>query len=428
MASESDKQILPREFTLNNISFISADGVSTDISSMCVELMIRQDMFTNYMSGHVMVVDGIGFIHNRLSHGSEYISIDLSEPAGLTLKKTFRIFKIADRETTTANAERYIIQFVSDQMVHSNLKRVSKAYKGITVSKIVEDIFINHLGIDKYTIEKTGSSVDIVIPNWRPTEAINWLSRRAERGGDKFCYMFYENLDGFHFKSLHTIYKSKPLNRVDYVYEPKAAQQDMELNKTTIDTYKAKDFDVLTAYGRGATSMRFIGIDPVHRTVVNNELSIGNIPHMNDTKLIDNTVDPATNEMLYEQYDACRLAHIQTKETKSERGNKSDIWIRHIQSLAMLQHNLYQLTLPGNLQIQVGKLVRVIFPNYNIPVMASDSSIPPNPAYLIMGVTHIFNISMGTFDTVFSVTRDSVDVPSKIDKALATKVRELNEE
>ena len=424
---QSDQQIVSREFRVNGINLISGDGVSVDIGALVMEIILKQDIFANFMNGSMMVVDGANLIHERKAHGNEYVLLDLYEPGGLSVRKAFRIYKISDRESTTSNAQRYTIHFVSDEMVHSNFKRVSKAYKKTTISKIVQDILINYMGINNYRIENTSSQVDVVIPSWRPIEAINWLSRRAEKGENQFCYMFYENLDGFHFKSLHTIYKSQPLNSTEYVYEPKAAQPDMQLNKTTIDHYKAKDFDVLTAHSRGATSMRFIGVDPVHRTVTDNKISLAQIPSIHDRQLPDNVVDPGTDEMFYEQYDALRLVHLQTEPTATEQGNHSDVWIRHIQSLAMMQHNSYTLTMPGNLQIQVGKLVKVIFPNFDTPIQVGDGNRPTDPYYLITGVSHVFNVPMGTFDTTFAVTRDSIPNAIVTDKSLPTKVRDLNE-
>ena len=425
--SDNDQQLVSRDFRLNSIAIVGADGISVDITQLSMEIILRQDIFANYMSGQLMVVDGIGAIHERKAHGNEYLTIDLYEPAGLKVKKTFRIFKISNRETTTSNAERYIIHFVSDEMVHSNLKRISKAYKKTTIDKIVADIFDNYMGISNYTIEKTGSQVDVLIPSWRPTQAINWLARRAENGDDTFCYLFYENLDGFNFRSLHSIYKSNPINKINYIYEPKATQPDMELNKTTLDSYKATDFDILSAYSRGATSMRFIGIDPVHRTVNDNEISFGDIPRINSKSLVDDVVDPGTDEMFYEQYDATRLTHLQTDATATEQGNQSDVWIRHIPALAMLTHNMYELTMPGNLQLQAGKMVNVIFPNFSTGLQIPDGEYPDSISYLVTSVNHVFNIGLGTFDTNFVVTRDSVDESYDYDASLPTKVRDANE-
>ena len=426
-AAPTDQVIRDRDFRLNTIQLIGSDGVAVDISALVVELVIRQDMFANYMNGNMLVVDGMGMLTNRGVHGSEYLLIDLHEPGrNLKIKKAFRIHKVDNREAVGSSNQRYIINFVSDEMVHSNLKRVSKAYKKTTVSKVVEDILVNYMGISKYRIEKTNEQVDIVIPSWRPTEAINWLARRAEAGKNRFCFMFYENLDGFFFRSLHSIYEDTPSNAIPYTYESKSAQADLAMNKFTIDSFKARDFDLVSAYNRGATSMRFIGIDPVHRTVNNNEISLNSVPRMHQRNLIDDLVDPGTDDMLYEQYDALRLAHLQTTATQSEQGNNSELWIRHIQSLAMLNSNLYRVSMPGNLEVQAGRIVTLIFPNFTTPTI-TDSTLTESATFLVTAVTHTFNIPNGTFDTVFAVTRDSAPELPTLDSSLPAKVRDLNE-
>lgn len=423
----TDQVIRDRDFRLNSIQLIGSDGIAVDISAMIIEITLRQDIFANYMSGEMVVVDGMGMLTNRGVHGSEYMFIDIHEPGrnNIRIKKAFRIFKIDNREII-GNSQRYIISFVSDEMVHSNLKRISKAYKKTTIAKIVEDIMVNYVGVKRYRIEKTSEQVDIVIPSWRPTEAINWLARRAENGRDRFCYLFYENLDGFFFKSLHTIYKENPCNLIPYTYEAKSAQADMALNKFTIDSFTAKEFDMISAYRRGATSMRFTGIDPVHRVVNNNEVSIGDLPTIHRRNLIRNLIDPATDELLYEQYGALQLAHIQTTATKSEQGNNSELWIRHIQALAMLNNTIYKVVMPGNLEVQAGKMVTLVFPNFTTPTV-TDDTLTEQTTFLVTAVVHTFNIPNGTFDTRFSVTRDSAHDLPNVDKALPVKVRDLNE-
>lgn len=426
-AAPTDQVIRDRDFRLNSIQLIGSDGVAIDISALVVELSIRQDIFANYMNGNMLVVDGMGMLTNRGVHGSEYLLIDIHEPGrDYKIKKAFRIFKVSNREAVGSANQRYLINFVSDEMVHSNLKRVTKAYKKTTIAKIVEDILINSMGISKYRIEPTNEQVDVVIPSWRPTEAINWLARRAERGRDRFCFLFYENLDGFFFRSLHSIYLDNPLNGIPYVFEAKSAQADMAANKFTIDSFQAKDFDVVSAYNRGATSMRFLGIDPVHRTVTDNQVSLNSIPRLHKHNLIDNVVDPGTDDMLYEQYDALRLAHIQTTATQTEQPNNSELWVRHIQSLAMLNNSIYKITMPGNLEVQAGRLVELAFPNFTTPTI-TDDTITEQATFLVTAVVHTFNIPNGTFDTRFSVTRDSAPEMPTLDSSLPAKVRDLNE-
>lgn len=423
----TDQVIRDRDFRLNAIQLIGSDGVATDISAMIIEITLRQDIFANYMSGEMVVVDGMGLLTNRGVHGSEYMFIDIHEPGrkNIKIKKAFRIFKIDNREII-GNSQRYIISFVSDEKVHSNLKRITRAYKKTTISRIVQDILINDMGIQKPYVEKTSQAMDIVIPSWRPTEAINWLARRAENGRDRYCYLFYENLDGFFFKSLHTIYDEEPCNPIAYTYESKSAQADLATNKFLIDSFTAKEFDVLTAYRRGATSMRFMGIDPIHRTVTDNEISIGDAPTIHRRNLIRNLVDPGTADVLYEQYNATRLTHLQTADTASELGNNSDLWIRHIQSLAMLNNNIYKVVLPGNLEVQAGKMVTLVFPNFTTPTITDDTQMD-QVTFLVTAVVHTFNIPNGTFDTRFSVTRDSAHDLPNLDRALPAKVSKLNE-
>lgn len=423
-----EQVITSRDFHIDVVNLIGSDGVSVEISALIMEIVLRQDIFLNYMSGEIMVVDALDLINELELHGSEYISLDITEPGkDLKINKTFRIFKVSGREINSNNSQMYTLHIVSDEMITSNRKRVSKAYTGTTVSNMVKDIATKYIGITDLVYDETGKQMNIIIPSMRPTEAINWLSRRAESGEDKYCWFFYENLDGFNFRSLHNIYESNPINRDAFIWQPKTADPQLAVNKYTLDSFKAKrDFDVLSAMRRGATSMRFIGIDPVHRTITDNEFGLDKVPTLNKHNLIDDTQDPASGDRLYSQYDAQRLAYLQTAATASELENGSELWIKHIQSLAMLNSNMIELVMPGNLDIQIGKLVRVVFPNISTPSAAEDI-IADDTKFLVVGVVHIFNFPAGTFDTLFTVTRDSTPTRRvSTDTGLPLKVSKLN--
>lgn len=408
-----------RDYRVTGINLISAEGVSVEISSLVTELQLRQDLFVGFMSGEIAVVDGIGLFASATYRGAEYIGINLLQPGKKKgeLKIVFRVHKVSHRRITNAgNAQRYLIHFISDEMVQSNLINISKAYKKTTISQIVSDITNTYMGLDKVNVEATKEQVDIIIPSWRPVQALRWLAKRAENG-DNHTFMFYQNMDGYHFKSLHSMYDDAPCIGYELTYQPKnVGEPNQKHNLTAIDSYKAeKDCDVLSQYARGGTSMRLLGVDPIHRKVTNNELSLGDLRVMDKYNLTDDMQSPVNTDTVYTQYDAKRLLFLQTEDTSTEKGDDSTKWIRHVQNEGLLNNNQYTFVIPGNFHMQIGKTVWISFPNYN-----------RTARYLVVGVVHSFNFISQTMDTQITVTRDSApDVPVP-DRGLPSKMLDAN--
>jgi len=205
----TDEHVDSRDFRIIGIDLIGADGVFRDISKLVIELQVRQDMYLGFMSGEAIINDGSDMHSQAALHGNEYIYIHITEPEQqISINKAFRVYKVGDRSSAQNNSQRYTIYFVSDEMMTAHLSKISKAYKANTISDIPSDIMKTYLNIptDHIIIDPTTSPVDVIIPNFRPTEALNWLASRAFDGKDA-CWFFYENLNGYNFRSINSIYK-----------------------------------------------------------------------------------------------------------------------------------------------------------------------------------------------------------------------------
>jgi hypothetical protein len=408
-----------RDYRVTGINLINAEGVSIEISNLVVDLQLRQDLFVGFMSGEMLVADGIGLFNSAAMRGSEYLGINLLQPGktNAEIKRVFRIHKVSKRASSNAGiAQSYIVHFLADEMVQSNLINVSKAYKKTTISRIVEDITLNYMSLKNVDIENTTQQVDVIIPSWRPTKALRWLSKRAENG-KKHTFMFYQDMDGYHFRSLHSMYEDEPAINYELSYQPKnVGEPNQKHNLTAIDSYKAeRDCDVLSQYRRGGTSMRLLGVDPIHRVIKDNELSLADVPVMDKFNLTDDMQSPVNTDTVYTQYDARRSLFLQTKGTSTEVGDDATKWIRHVQNEGLLNNNSYTFVIPGNFDMNIGKTVWISFPNYN-----------KSARYLIVGVVHVFNFMSQTMDTQITVTRDSAPELNTPDRGLPTKMKDAN--
>ena len=238
-----------KDYEIQSLELINSGGQSIDLRSIFVELQIFQDIYSSVMNGNIVVTDGNDVFSNFYFVGNEYLRIKIDKPGlGRPLERMFRVYKSSDRHPQNDSGQMYTLHFCSDELISSNQILVSKSYKSSKVKDVVSDILVKELNIDSsriYKLENSSGNFDFIIPNYRPFEAIQWVTGRAY-DQKKFCYFFFENKNGFNLTSMQTLIKQKPYKTIKY--ELKNVDRDPANNKDSIDKFEIlTDFDMLNS-------------------------------------------------------------------------------------------------------------------------------------------------------------------------------------
>lgn len=429
----SDGVLDLREFHAGTLAIVTSDGGLLDIRAIVLEVEIRQDMYLGYMNGTIAVVDGTDLISQHNIHGGEYVFVNFRDPlTKRDLIKTFRIYKISGRSLLNNNNQKYLIHIVSEEMFNSNTKRISKAYKGARISDIASDVMINYMNIpeSKVNIDPTTEPVDLILPSIRPTECMNFLASRAFADNDKYCYFFYENLNGYNFKSLHRLYDVASINEsTPYQLQAKSVDKSPELDTWSIDAFTVKkDFDTITGSNVGAYAYRFLGLDLFHNQFVIDDVSAKDIPKLYENVQMDNQIDMG-GKHLFEKYDSYQLVYPRTEKTKTEPNpNRSEVWLKRVMSMGLMNNHIVEIVVPGNFNLTAGCIVSVDFMHMIAPTEKDMRDSTKSGKYFVTAVNHRFDIQNSKYDTVFLMTRDSVPEPAAYDPDLLKKVRKMENE
>ena len=135
----------------------------------------------------------------------------------------------------------------------------------------------------KINIDPTIVSQDLVIPNWTPFSAMNWLANRAISGSYKGAnYLFYENKDGYNFVSLEGLFErgieQGKLNNMpeyrppirDIVFEPEARKLSFY---NVLDISYDTGINISDNISNGMYASKVIEHDIVRRTFKINEFN-----------------------------------------------------------------------------------------------------------------------------------------------------------
>jgi len=122
---------------------------------------------------------------------------------------------------TESNKQVATLEFVSVETLVNETARVNKKYTG-NISDIVMELLVGDargiqtgktlygpvdekLGEDNVEKDRATNSYSFVGNLKRPFDTIQWLCPKAQSATDDFGFLFYETLDGYHFRSIKSL-------------------------------------------------------------------------------------------------------------------------------------------------------------------------------------------------------------------------------
>jgi len=105
------------EVRIEQLKLINASDEIIDLSEFIVELNLYEDLFKNYLHGNLVLTDSRNIIDKYNIHGEEFLNIKLRTPSfpdTQVIEKTFRVFKLTDREIVRDNnTQNFVLHFIS---------------------------------------------------------------------------------------------------------------------------------------------------------------------------------------------------------------------------------------------------------------------------------------------------------------------------
>ena len=414
------------QFFLDELVLVTKGG-KIDIKNIYAEINIFDTLFLSVMSGNILINDSVGISSKLLFDGSESLLISIKKDKDsdiLDFKKAFRIYKQTERNSERPGMESYLLHFTSDELLYSDQQRINQSYE-TNYSKIIESILVDYLKVPQNnlggTYEFSSGIQKVVIPNLRPLEAIEWCTKRALDSNQSPNFMFFQNVAGFNFATLSSLLTQPAV--LDISYETKNIN-----GGTSFDEIGgARHLEVVSQNDNiertrsGVNAGKFIGFDPVTRTISTRNISYGdhysNMKHGNDTPnftQIQNRGGAKNSEAFNSRktvsiFDFNRQYSEYIKKndpTTLSKGTSIESWSFQRKAIIKnLMSKRIKLVMPGNFQLSSGFNV-----NLNVPIIGEhrgeDKSI--SGKYIIVASRHI--IGFEKHETIIEVASSSSDI------------------
>ena len=343
--------------------------------------------------------------------GGEFINLTIQDGEVDKFKITDdhkMMFNSVRNMTTETNKQFATLEFVSVETIVNETARVTKKFTG-NVANIVDELLVSDKkGIQtKKKLEKdqAANSYSFIGNLKRPIDTIQWLCPKTQSSKTNFGFLFYENLDGYHFKSIEKLLEQEPIK---YTYTDKPDDPDVgpfkilqnQLNQTN---------DIGMNCRMGMYANRTIYVDIENQTNQEVDFKITELDLKKPVKLLDGIEDFPTRLML--RVNDFGVA--QVGAAKSDVQPLSELAV--YQNKSYIRNNLLfsqslSIAIPLNTTLRVGKTIDI-----KLPLKKGDGESPtdstgndktndPSGKYLISELRHV--IGAGSAETQLTLIRD----------------------
>ena len=317
--------------------------------------------------------------------------------------------------TTEFNKQTATLEFISVENYIDETARVNKKYTGNISDTVFELLVGDKKGIQtKKTLfgpkktedgseDRATNSYSFVGNLKHPFEVIQGLCAKAQSAKDNFGFLFYENLDGYHFRSIKNLLEQDAI-------EYKQSDKNIGTDAIILHSNFSETNDIGTNLRMGMYANRTLYIDIENQTLKEVDFKAADLKLSNPPKLVNKLETYPTLLMVKASDVGVSQKGSDKKDTQpatelDEYRNKS--YIRN----NLLFSQTLQIAIPLNANLRVGLMLDVKFPlkqgtdgEENVDKYGSDKTDDPSGKYLIAELRHL--IGGGKSETQLKLVRD----------------------
>ncbi len=333
-----------------------------------------------------------------ITGGEYYIDVTIKDgdedEFKIESKKHKLILNSVKNMTTESNKQVATLEFCTVEVITNETSRLNKKFTG-NVSQTVLDILTeDEKGIktkkkvfgpkkeDEVEEDRATNSYSFVGNLRRPFDTIQWLCPKTQSSKESFGFLFYETLDGFHFRSIEQLLKQEAV--------PYQQADSMNLRQ-------------------GMYANRTLYIDIENHTFQEVNFDVTQLKLKKPLKLLDG-IEKHPSRLMFRVND---FGVAQVGAAKSEVQPESELAV--YQNKSYIRNNLLfsqslSISIPLNTTLRAGLMVEVKFPvkkeegNEGAETYGSDKTNDPSGKYLISNLRHL--VGSGTGETQLELIRD----------------------
>lgn len=277
------------QYIIKDFTLISHTGLEINIWPQVYEFSFQETIFGRCLHGSISVVESLDLPTILPMIGEEKIRVSftrLNEVDGLELDPIqfeLPIYCLRGKlqEGKSGKRQTYTLNFCSEAIYKNINSVVSKAFKNMTYTEMVREIYETHLKVgDKdIEIEETSGVMNYTVQNQRAIKALCNIANRAKSANAEngTYFVFFEDREKFYFYTMKGLLKKgmEDQSKIRKLYygiknlpEPDGALKDLSVSMYNAEVVEEQNsgFDILHSAQQGEGASSLLTIDPIRRS------------------------------------------------------------------------------------------------------------------------------------------------------------------
>lgn len=370
MAQADQKLTQAGQVQIEECIILHNDGMAIDIVNQLDSVTLYEDVYSPFITGFISITDTLDIPGALGRSGRDLLKLKIFTP---TIDKKhyiegfFVIYKMAERSAVKDRMQGYNLYFASVEYAVDMMNSISKTFSG-SPSKIAKTILETHLGSTKnFDAEASSNNLKYTSNFWSPSKNLAYLSEHSTNSRMSPNYMFFENRQGYNFRTLESLADSPSIqdfsgndfttdtNTTDGANRFGTTQRDPAMDYKSIGDIRIDTtFDFLRDYSDGMIKSKMYSHD-----LVTKRLDIKRVDLSTDTMLKLNKNNFYTDDLV--QTSKPILMNMSRHFGVSGDGDSTDFrWKqKRIMQLGQYRSGIVEIEVYGRTDYTVGKKVNL---------------------------------------------------------------------
>lgn len=408
------------DVNIERATLTSSRGVYQNVTAQIIRVIVYEDLFSPFITGSIILKESFDFQNILPLIGEEYLQLKISTP---TIEKgviegTFLVYKMTDKVNLGDRSLAYELNFISTEALIDQNKKISKVFSG-KISDIVSKFVIDKIdGLEsqkKFIVENTRNTIKYVSPYWSPIRNLTFLAENSISETQSPSFLFFENRDGFNFRSLEKLYQGEPVQK--FIMD-KYSRDSFPLGGNILnimEDYKrvgeiefTTSYDYIDRLRGGMFSSKLISYDSTKKTYT--------VKNFNINKRFDSQLhlnkNPLFTDKLISRSNAMHILFPRAFETFTSFGDTTNARIlqERISFLKMAEAQKITIKVAGRCDYTVGQIIELtLYKKQPMKDRDKDSDLIDkvnSGRYIISAINHSINTS--GHDCYMEIIKDSM--------------------
>jgi len=266
------------DVTIDKAVITTSRGVFQDVTGQIVQVQVFEDLFAPFISGSLVLKDTLDLTNVFPLIGEEYLQLRISTPTlpQGQISGLFHVYKMSDKTRLGDRSVAYELNFIAIEALVDNNKKISKVFSG-KISDIAGAFVLDKQdGLEsqnQFIVENTRNTIKYISNFWSPVKNLTYLADNSISESQSPSFLFFQNRDGFNFRSLEKLYQGQVAQEFKY---DRYTRDNFPLGGNSlnimedykrIDSYDiSESYDYMDRLRSGMLASRLISYDSTKKT------------------------------------------------------------------------------------------------------------------------------------------------------------------